>query len=64
MAIESLPQFIQTHYEIYEWRHASAILQHDFTIEYADICDVLSRFRLKKSFITTAAGESLLRLIG
>mgnify|MGYP000862949473 FL=1 len=49
--------FIRDNYEIHEWRHASAILRQDFQDEYNDICDVLSRFRLKKSHISTGGGS-------
>lgn len=51
MTTTELPAFIRENYEIHEWRHASAILRQDFTREYQDICDVLMRFRLKKSHI-------------
>lgn len=57
MPIELFPQEIQDNFEIHEWRHASAILQSDFPNEYADICDVLSRFRLQKSWITKGGGR-------
>lgn len=57
MPISSLPKFLRDHYETHEWRHASAILQHDFPKEYADICDVLGRFRLMKSHIDTGGGR-------
>lgn len=42
-----LPQFIREQYECYEWKHASAILTHDFPSEWADLLDVLSAFRLR-----------------
>ncbi len=57
MALDAFPPFVCEHYEIHEWRHASAILQADFSSEYADICDVLSRFRLLKSAIATGGGR-------
>jgi len=57
MSIDQLPKFIKDHYEIYEWRHALAILRHDFASEYGDICDVLTRFRLRKSWITVGGGR-------
>jgi hypothetical protein len=56
MKTNAFCRFIRTHYEIHEWRHASAILMHDFPEEYADICDVLMRFRLKKSHIAVSGG--------
>jgi len=51
MAIDVLPPFIRENYEVHEWRHALAILAHDFPSEFADIIDVLTRFRLRKSWI-------------
>ena len=33
MNIELLPPFIRDNYEIYEWKHASAILKQDFPNE-------------------------------
>lgn len=57
MPIEHFPDSIRENYEIREWRHASAILESDFRDEWSDMCDVLSRFRLCKSFITTPGGR-------
>lgn len=57
MPIESFPEFLRENYEIHEWRHASAILERDFPNEFADICDVLMRFRLMKSSITNPGGR-------
>lgn len=51
MTTADIPAFIRNNYEIHEWRHASAILKQDFPEEYGDICDVLTRFRLRKSYI-------------
>ncbi|OHE74937.1 MAG: restriction endonuclease [Verrucomicrobia bacterium GWF2_62_7] len=57
MGTEQLPEFIRDNYEIHEWRHALAILRHDFPKEYAEIVDVLTRFRLHKSWITVGGGR-------
>ena len=54
---ETLPDEIQRLYEIHEWRHASAILSHDFPDEWNDILSVLGDFRLKKSDITAPGGR-------
>lgn len=56
MAIEHLPNFILVSYQIQEWRHASAILEKDFTSEWNDIINVLVSFRLLKSDILTPGG--------
>jgi hypothetical protein len=53
----NFPQFIRDNYEIHEWRHACAILTRDFPQEYSDICDVLDRFRLRKSHIAVGGGR-------
>jgi len=57
MAISKLPASIREHYEVHEWRHALAILRQDFPSEYTDVCDVLSRFRLSKSWIAVGGGR-------
>lgn len=57
MSLSDFPEFIRASYEIHEWRHASAILQSDFSEEYADICDILNRFRLRKSAIVVGGGR-------
>lgn len=57
MTTSYFSKFIREHYEIHEWRHASAILQHDFSEEYKDLTDVLTRFRLRKSYISVGGGR-------
>ncbi|TLU88316.1 MAG: restriction endonuclease [Chlorobium sp.] len=57
MAINTFSETIQLGYEIHEWRHASAILASDFPHELADICSVLERFHLCKTFLTTPGGR-------
>ncbi|HPY29325.1 MAG TPA: BglII/BstYI family type II restriction endonuclease [Verrucomicrobiota bacterium] len=57
MENEQLPKFVVKNYEIHEWRHALAILRHDFATEYKEIIDVLTRFRLRKSWITVGGGR-------
>ncbi len=44
-------------FEIHQWRHASAILKHDFPNEYNDVCSVLTHFRLLKSYIEVGGGR-------
>ncbi len=57
MGIELLPEFITENYEVHEWKHASAILKSDFNSEWNDIINVLTNFRLKKSWITVGGGR-------
>lgn len=51
-----MPEFEGLGYEIYEWRHASAILRADFPEEWSDICHVLSNWRVKESSVVRAGG--------
>jgi hypothetical protein len=57
MAREQLPQFVRENYEVHEWRHALAVLRSDFSAEYDDVVDVLTRFRLQKSWIAVGGGR-------
>jgi hypothetical protein len=57
MGIEVLPEFVREHYEVHEWKHACAILSQDFPSELNDICDVLTTFRLRRSWIAKGGGR-------
>lgn len=57
MTLDLLTDFILRNYEVHEWKHACAILQNDFSAEFSDIIDVLTRFRLKKSWINIGGGS-------
>jgi len=57
MPIQSLSQFIRNHYEVHEWRHATAILAADFPTEFADIQAVLNEFRLYRSKVRAPGGS-------
>lgn len=57
MTVDALPLILRQSYEIHEWRHAIAILRSDFPSEMADICEVLTAFRLQKSHITVGGGR-------
>jgi hypothetical protein len=52
-----IPPHLQQKFEIHEWRHASAILAHDFPNEWQDLIDVLTGFTLKKSAIIEPGGR-------
>lgn len=60
MAISSLSEFIREHYEIHEWKHATAILEKDFPDQWRDIIEVLTSFRLRKSYIDIPGGNKSL----
>lgn len=57
MGLKVLPQFIRDSYECHEWRHAGAILKQDFPKELAELIDVMTRFRLKRSMIKEPGGR-------
>ncbi len=55
--MDTLPAFIGANYEVHEWRHAGAILRHDFPDEWQDVVGVLQAFRLKKTWIVNPGGR-------
>lgn len=57
MTTDLLPQFIRENYEIHEWKHACAILKEDFPKEWQDLIDLLTQFRLRKSWLTVGGGR-------
>lgn len=52
-----LPTFISENYECHERKHASAILSQDFPDEWRDLLDLLTTFRLQRSWIATGGGN-------
>ena len=56
MGINSLPEFINKYYQVQEWRHATAILERDFSNEWHDLIEVLMNFRLYKNEILEPGG--------
>lgn len=56
MVLTDLPTFVRDHYQVAEWKHASAILATDFTKEWRDIVDVLTEFRLLRSEVEAPGG--------
>ena len=57
MGTDLLPQFVRENYEVHEWKHACAILHHDFPSEWQDIIDALTHFRFRRSWITVGGGR-------
>lgn len=57
MADHVIPEDIASTYEIYEWRHAWAILASDFPEEFENLIQVLRDFRLKSSYIIVGGGN-------
>lgn len=51
------PPDIHDMYEVHEWKHASAILKHDFPNEWNDLIELLRAFRLRKSWIEKGGGH-------
>ncbi len=42
---------------MHEWKHPCAILKQDFAAEWDDLCDVLTGFRLQRSWIEVGGGR-------
>lgn len=57
MVEDLLPAFVLEHYEIHEWRHAGAILAHDYSNEWQDLMATLTAFRLHQREILTRGGN-------
>jgi hypothetical protein len=60
VTLDLLPPFIRDNYEVHEWKHACAVLSTDFPHEWKDICDVFTKFRLKRSHIAVPGGRKSL----
>lgn len=56
MSIGLIPEDVSARYELHEWRHACAILKHDFPDEWKDLIEVLREFRLLRSEIVAPGG--------
>ena len=57
MSKELLPDYVRGHYEVYESKHACAILHEDFPEEWEDIMSVLQEFRLRRSWVANPGGR-------
>lgn len=57
MLCDRLPDFVRDNYECHEWKHASAILTQDFPQEWSDLMDLLTDFRLRKSWLNVGGGN-------
>lgn len=57
MALETIPNIIRTKYKIFEWNHAIAILEADFSEEFQEILGVLMGFQLMKADILSPGGK-------
>jgi hypothetical protein len=52
-----IPDDIYTNYEVYEYKHAAAILSKEFPLEFSEICEALRAFRFKKSDVIAGGGN-------
>jgi len=60
MPINDFSKFIRENYEIHEWKHSITILKGDFPAEWTDLINILSEFRLNKSWINVPGGRKSL----
>lgn len=56
MTINHLPKDIRDKYEVYEWKHACAILASDFPEQWQDTIEVLRKFKLGKKDVLASGG--------
>ncbi len=56
MPTSLLPRSLRRNYEIYEWKHACAVLRGDYSEEWEEIVSVLARFRLSEEDIRSPGG--------
>lgn len=54
---DHLPEDVLQNYEVYEWRHAAAILRHEFPVEFGEVVELLTGFKLTKTDILTKGGR-------
>lgn len=54
--MRGVPASVRKHFEIHEWKHASAILRTDFQAEWSDLLAVLSGIRVRKSHVLIGGG--------
>ena len=52
-----IPEVIQNLYEIYDYKHAAAIIAREFPQEFADICSALTQFRISRADIASRGGN-------
>ena len=57
MSIKDLPKSILNKYEVYDYRHAIAILINDFPEEYKDLCEALNKFSFTEEDILKPGGS-------
>jgi hypothetical protein len=57
VGIELIPNDIRERYEVYEWKHACAILAEDFKNEWHDLIALLQQFTLRRSWLEAGGGR-------
>lgn len=52
-----IPSDIASLYEIHDYKHAAAILKHEFPREFDELCHALRTFRFTEDHVTAAGGN-------
>ena len=52
-----VPSDLRDLYEVYEYRHAAALLYSEFPILYAEVCESLREFRFTRTQVTESGGN-------
>lgn len=56
MGQDDLPRFIREHYQTKDYRHALAILIHEFKEEFFELVTILTNFRVHKQDVVVGGG--------
>ena len=54
---KGVPAEVTDRFEVYDWRNGVAILEAVKPEEFAEVCDVLGRFELRRSWIAAGGGS-------
>ena len=52
-----VPSDLRDLYEVYEYRHAAALLYSEFPVLYAEVCESLREFRFTRTQVTESGGN-------
>ena len=52
-----VPTDLRDLYEVYEYRHAAALLYSEFPVLYAEVCESLREFRFNRTQVTESGGN-------
>ncbi len=54
---EYIPIDVSEIYDVYDYKHAAAILKNEFPVEFSEVCDALRAFRLTEQNVRDPGGS-------